>query len=147
VYIVYYTVYVSRFLYQCSNTTLLLKKFKKVREPLSLTFTLTDICNSSSKWREKTTTSPSNKHLGIYRALIIANKLFSDNNADNVNSSCPPVAFRCLQIKIHLMTLAIHHCHTYKRWSVVHNFLQKKHQEYLELTNFELSICTKQTGV
>jgi hypothetical protein len=31
--------------------TLLLKKFEKVREPISLTFTLTDMCNGFSKWR------------------------------------------------------------------------------------------------
>jgi hypothetical protein len=64
-------------------TTLLLKQLQKVREPIPLTFTIQDMCNGFSKWRECTTTSPSNKHLGIYKALITADKYLSSSNDSN----------------------------------------------------------------
>jgi hypothetical protein len=104
--------------------TMLLQKLNKVREPISLEFTIQDMCHGFSKWREKTTTSPSAKHLGIYRALIVADKYLHKDDSDK--NTKPSTANKCLQIQHLLMVLAITHCHTYKRWTVVHNFLIEK---------------------
>jgi hypothetical protein len=108
-------------------TTLLLRKLQRVREPISLSFRIQDMCNGFLKWREKTTTSPSNKHLGISRALIMADKHLSSSIGQNDSLSSPKfTANKCLHIQLLLMQLAIKQCHTYKRWEVVHNFLIEK---------------------
>jgi hypothetical protein len=107
--------------------TLLLQKLQRVRDPIPITFSLQDMCDGFSKWREKTTTSPSNKHLGIYKALIAADKHLSESsNPNEPKSSKIFTANKCLQIQHLLMTLAIDHCHTYQRWTTVHNFLIEK---------------------
>jgi hypothetical protein len=51
---------------------LLLKELRQTRPTLPLDMTLDDMCHCFDKWRENTTTSPSGKHLGIYKALINA---------------------------------------------------------------------------
>jgi hypothetical protein len=108
-------------------TTLLLQKLQRVREPISLEFSFHDMCQGFSRWREKTTTSPSNKHLGLYRALITADKYLStSSNANEPNSSKIFTPNKCLQIQHLLMTLAVQHCHTYQRWKIVHNLLIEK---------------------
>jgi hypothetical protein len=104
----------------------------KVRDPISLTFTFNDMCQGFRKWREQTTTSPSNKHLGIYKSLLNAMKyqLYTQNETINqlqygslIN---PPIAELALQIQHSLMTMAIQQCHTYQRWTIVHNFMLEK---------------------
>jgi hypothetical protein len=50
----------------------ILQQAKRVRSPLKLDMSLEDMCQGFKKWREQTTTSPSNKHLGIYKALVNA---------------------------------------------------------------------------
>jgi hypothetical protein len=51
--------------------TLLLQQFhKQHKEPLNRQFTFDEMCTGFVKWKERTTTSPSGKHLDIYRALI-----------------------------------------------------------------------------
>jgi hypothetical protein len=108
-------------------TTLLLQKLKRVREPISLEFSYHDMCKGFSKWREKTTTSPCNKHLGIYQSLIAADKYLSNSQNENKpKSSKIFTPNKCLQIQHLLMTLAVKHCHTYRRWETVHNFLIEK---------------------
>lgn len=104
---------------------LLLTKLKRVRDPITLEFTYNDMCNGFAKWREKTTTSPSVKHLGIYRALISADRYLTPTQAAHPNDS-PSTANKCLHIQHLLMTLAIQHCHTYQRWTIVHDFLLEK---------------------
>lgn len=101
--------------------TLLLQKLTRVRDPIPLHFSMQDMCEGFYRWREKTTTSPSGKHLGIYRALITADRHLSDRK-ENYNF----IANKCLQIQHLLMTLAITQCHTFQRWTVVHNFLLEK---------------------
>jgi hypothetical protein len=45
----------------------LLSNFKRSRPAISPTFPESDIMAGLLRWRESTTTSPSGKHLGIYR--------------------------------------------------------------------------------
>jgi hypothetical protein len=80
------------------------------------------MCRGSLKWRESTTTSPSGKHLSIYQALIKTMYSQSDPTSDSLSQT----AYECLLILHKLMVLAIQHCHTYKRWTTVHNFLLEK---------------------
>jgi hypothetical protein len=119
------------------HSQMLLQHMKRVREPLPLDMTFEDMCRGYSKWREQTTTSPSNKHRGIYKSLLIAIKFkiytkeettnnveYSDTTyqSQNIQHNIIPVAETALKIQYYLMTLAVKHCHTYKRWQVVHNF-------------------------
>jgi hypothetical protein len=48
----------------------MLKQLKQVRSTLSEKIPYNDMISGFLNWREKTVTSPSGKHLGIYRALI-----------------------------------------------------------------------------
>jgi hypothetical protein len=107
--------------------TMILQKLKRVRDQIPICFTIEDMCTGFSKWREKTTTSPSSKHLGIYRALIAADKhLHNSKEQQHSQTTTTSTARKCLQIQHLLMTLAIAQCHTYQRWTVVHNFLIEK---------------------
>lgn len=108
------------------------------------------------KWRESTTTSPSNKHLGIYKCLIIAdlynilptnysnkinnssniqsdttsinNNINEYNDKNNQTNKSTPITItkKALLIQHKLINLAILHCHTYDRWQTVHNFFLEK---------------------
>jgi hypothetical protein len=99
--------------------------------------TFEDMCNGFSKWREQTTTSPSNKHLGIYKSLLnaVKFKIYTTKETNNAieysnqiyqHQITPintiPIAETTLKIQFYLMTLAVKHCHTYKRWQIVHKF-------------------------
>jgi hypothetical protein len=84
------------------------------------------MCDGFSKWRENTTTSPSGKHLGIYRALVKVMKqnILTDTKVKyNYNYSnfklLAPIAEQCLQIQFALKTMSVLHCHTFKRWQTV----------------------------
>jgi hypothetical protein len=95
--------------------------------------TFADMCNGFDKWRENTTTSPSGKHLGIYKALVNSRKFDIKTTKEkdtttynNIELTLTPIAEQCLHIQYLLITLAVKHCHTYHRWTIVHNFLLEK---------------------
>jgi hypothetical protein len=48
----------------------ILQELKQIRGTMSEYLPFDDMVHGFSKWREKTSTSPSGKHLGIYRILI-----------------------------------------------------------------------------
>jgi hypothetical protein len=105
---------------------LLLQQFNTINhKPKDIPFTFKDMCKGFSKWREKTTTSPSGKHLGIYKSLIKILYPQIDSPTEE-NTTHQRIAYDCLQIQHLLMQLAIHHCHTFTRWKTVHNFLLEK---------------------
>jgi hypothetical protein len=110
---------------------LFLTEMKKTRKTLPLNMTIDDMCRGFQKWRENTTTSPSGKHLGIYKSLVNARRYNlltdkEDTTFNNNNNNTLSIAEQCLQIQFFLITLAISHCHTFKRWKTVHNFLLEK---------------------
>jgi Reverse transcriptase (RNA-dependent DNA polymerase) len=111
---------------------LLLSELQKTRNTIPLDMTIEDMCTGFSKWRENTTTSPSGKHLGIYKAHINARRfnILTPTEIQNCvsydSTTTTPIAYQCLRIQFLLMTMAIDHCHTYQRWKVVHNFLLEK---------------------
>jgi hypothetical protein len=119
------------------HSKILLQHMQRVRDPIPLDMSFEDMCKGFSKWKESTTTSPSNKHLGIYKSLLNARKYdirtetetnnnITYNNNINRYQHTVPIAEITLQIQYYIMMLAVNHCHTYKRWQVVHNFLLEK---------------------
>jgi hypothetical protein len=90
---------------------------ERVGEPISLVFTFFEKCQGFKKWRKRTTASPSNKHLGIYKSFINAIRFNIYTQNETINQ---------IQIQHTLMTLAIQHCHKYNGWKKVHNFMLEK---------------------
>jgi hypothetical protein len=56
------------------HSKIMLQHMQRIRDPIPLNMSFEDMCKCFSKWREQTTTSPSNKHLGIYKSLLNAMK-------------------------------------------------------------------------
>jgi hypothetical protein len=106
-------------------STLLLQQFRRCRPPISHHIDFDEMCYSFRKWREQTTTSPSTKHLGIYKSLINATRYRLDHDIlpDNMNSH---IAMTALHIQHLLLSQAIDRCHTFNRWRTVHNFFLEK---------------------
>jgi hypothetical protein len=111
---------------------LFLQQMGRVCNTIPLDMSLDDMCDGLLKWREQTTTSPSGKHLGIYRALAKARKhqIYTNNDTKQDlsynDSNNQPIATKCLHIPHLLMTLSILKSHTFERWQIVHNFLLEK---------------------
>jgi hypothetical protein len=111
---------------------LFLTNMAQIRATIPLQMTLDDMCEGFLKWREQSTTSPSGKHLGIYKTLAKARKynictaFEISNNITYCNKTNLPTAEKCLQIQLLQMQLAITNCHTFERWRIVHNFLLEK---------------------
>jgi hypothetical protein len=81
---------------------LLLQKLTRVRDPISLQFTLNDMIRGFTTWREKMTTSPSGKHLGIYIALTTAvthNIQYENPTKNASNNPQTHIAYKCLQLQ------------------------------------------------
>lgn len=91
-----------------------------------------------SKWRENTTTSPSQKHLGIYKAITLAHKLNIYTEKEKALRATPPdnpaitttpkdpIATILAKIQHKIINIAIKHQHTLNRWRTVHNFFLEK---------------------
>jgi hypothetical protein len=52
--------------------------------------------------------------------------VYNNNTFPSNQQQQLPVAQTALQIQYFLMILAVKHCHTYKRWQIVHNILIEK---------------------
>jgi len=108
------------------------------------------------KWKEQTTTSPSGRHLGVYKALLKdghqekhaqkkAPKMNltlpktppgsgqSHDNPSNIlttatrNEDQPEQTSSDVMQLIHkLLVMAVRHCHTFDRWNTIWNFFIKK---------------------
>jgi hypothetical protein len=98
---------------------LLLYELQKSRTTIPLDMTLDDMCTRFTKWRETTTTSPSGKHLGIYKALVIAKRFNilttteQERGVSYDSTTTIPIVQQCLQIQFLLMSIAIEQCHTF----------------------------------
>jgi hypothetical protein len=82
------------------------------------------------RWRANTSTSPSNKHLGLYKTLIQHyNYTTNWNTTKNAGTDTPPstpISLIALQIQNRIINLSISHTHTLERWKEVHNFFIEK---------------------
>jgi hypothetical protein len=81
-----------------------------------------------AKWRESTTTSPSGKHLGIYKALVTDHLHVQQQQQKQKQAQPKPTSIShiALQIQHLIINLAIKHTHTLSRWKTVHNFFIEK---------------------
>jgi hypothetical protein len=108
----------------------ILAKLQRVRPAQPHHIPFTAMISGLSKWRESTTTFPSNKHLGIYRSLVQyykhATKQQSSTSKDATAGKIKPIAYTALKVKHLIINLAIQHTHTLKRWQKVHNFFIEK---------------------
>lgn len=106
---------------------LILTELKRARPELPSTISFDAMIKGFGKWREQTTTSPSGKHLGIYKTLVTIHKLYQRQQKSKTLENPPDdTATKALMIQHKIITLAIDRQHTLKRWTVVHNlFLEK----------------------
>jgi hypothetical protein len=106
-----------------------LTELRQVRQPLSHVMTLDNMIQGFAKWRESTSTSPSNKHLGIYKALVQYYKHTEDCNKQSQSQEpLSTIEHTALQIKLLIINLSIEHTHTLERWKRVNNFFIEKIQ-------------------
>jgi hypothetical protein len=106
----------------------LLSELQQCRDPILPIIDFEEMCYSFRKWKEKTTTSPSRKHLGIYKSLLSAvqYQIVPDITGDPSLETTPNIALMSLQIQHRLLNLAIRECHSFGRWHTVHNFFLEK---------------------
>jgi hypothetical protein len=74
---------------------LILQECKRERPALGFEYSMQDMTNGFTKWRESTTTSPSGKHLGIYKALINAVKYNIRTETEKANNTNSPSHTNC----------------------------------------------------
>jgi hypothetical protein len=116
-----------------TNIAELCTQLQRKRQTQSAHMPLASMIEGFSKWRESTTTSPSGKHLGIYRTLTRAyNNYYDTPLLDTANGiqvaayTYKQTAMLALTIQWSLINLAIKHNHTYRRWLTIHNFFLEK---------------------
>jgi hypothetical protein len=106
----------------------LLSELQQCRPSIAPVIAFEDMCYGFRKWREKPTTSPSRKHLGVYKALLnaVQYNLIPDATNDPQLTAVADIASIALHIQHRLLNLAIRECHSYARWHTVHNFILEK---------------------
>jgi len=93
-----------------------------------------DMLAGFRKWPERTSTSPSGRHLGIYKSLAKdANrksnkrKPTTDNTNPTKQQKTPEYnGAHVLRLIHQLLTMAVQHCHTFERWTTIWNFFIEK---------------------
>lgn len=104
--------------------------------PIPLEFDFQDMLQGFYKWDERTTTSPSRRHLGIYKSLANAHKYtLRTTTEDRIAASTitsptqPPqeiLATKLLRIINKIINIAVRHSVVLSRWTVAHNFFLEK---------------------
>jgi hypothetical protein len=84
-------------------------------------------------WPESTTTSPSGRHLGHYRALL--SNICHDKNSKKEEVERQPAAL----VSVHhaMISFALNHSHSFSLWQKVINVIIEKEQGTQKYTNFE----------
>jgi hypothetical protein len=120
--------------YQDEMTQTIFEALKQKRQTMSDHMPFEDMVMGFTKWKERTTTSPSGKHLGIYKTLTKAHRGVYERGRESNNqqqdeekeTETKTIATRILHIQHKIMNLAIKHCHTLERWKIINNmFLEK----------------------
>jgi hypothetical protein len=108
--------------------TAILQELKAVREPLPCTLPFNDMITGFKNWKEGTTTSPSGKHLGIYKSLIEAkqHRIMTVQEKGINDRTITTIADKALSIQHLIMNLAIQETCVLTRWQTVHNFMLEK---------------------
>ena len=99
-------------------------------------FDFNDMLNGFYKWKEETTTSPSGRHLGIYKAMANAHKYDIKTSSESVlnaqgtstETEVPKekLVTKLLRIINMILNIAVKHSVVLSRWTIVHNFFLEK---------------------
>jgi len=72
------------------------------------------------KWPERTTTSPSGRHLGVYKSLL------KDRHMEKPGEVPKPKGIDIMHDIFRLLVLSIKHTHTYQWWRTIWNMYLEK---------------------
>jgi hypothetical protein len=101
-----------------------LQPFQPPAHPVSIQVNITDYKKFFQKWDENTSTSPSGKHLGHYKALLSPGLLEEPSLTEPADD--------IIKLKIKLCQLALTHGHVWDRWKgIVSVMIEKKPGLYL----------------
>jgi hypothetical protein len=96
-----------------------LQPFDPPAKPVSITVTASDYRRFFQKWTESTSTSPSGKHLGHYKALLSLGL--------EQDPPIKPLADAIIDLQLKLSNVALTHGHVYERWKqIVSVMIEKK---------------------
>jgi len=107
------------------TTCLLLEHQQSLLKPdeeTNIALTFEELMVGFKKWPERTATSPSGWHLGIYKSML------KDLPAKDNDKANPP-KLRGLQVMhsiFAMLQLAVKHTHTFQRWQVIWNMYLEK---------------------
>jgi hypothetical protein len=107
----------------------ILRELTPVRPSVPHKLSFNAMITGLSKWRDSTTTSPSGKHLGVYKSLVQYYRHTQQAIGRANTLQRPPhsdIALPALKIQHFIINLAIAHTHTLQRWQVVHIFFIEK---------------------
>lgn len=108
-----------------SSTREMLQECYAMQEQLPAEVPMEQMIQGFKKWKERTTTPPSGKHLGICHVLMQQYEKEREEKQENCKEKSN-VATKAVQMQNMLINLAIKHQHTYERWETFHNnFLEK----------------------
>ena len=98
----------------------LLQPFDPPAQPISTLVTSDDCKSFFTKWKENTSTSPSGKNLGHYKALL--SPAFTDNDelTDSPN--------RIIDVHVALLNIAATHGSPLERWQQISSVMIEKNQ-------------------
>jgi hypothetical protein len=108
-------------------TQSVLQELQQARPVLPHFMPMEDMIKGSKKRKENTTTSPSGKHLGIYKSLTRYHKHATQQLQKKSNGETfSDTAYIALKIQHQIINLAIKQTHSLERWQKVHNFFIEK---------------------
>lgn len=117
---------------------MIFQELKTNPDTIPLQYSLEDMIQRFSKWPEQTTTSPSGRHLGIYKALVNAHKYqiktsheveIEESLQTNASNDKEDIfATNILRIINMLINIGVRNSAVLSRWKIVHNCFWKKYQ-------------------
>lgn len=115
---------------------MILQELNSQSPPIPIHFEFNDMLQGFAKWDERTTTSPSGRHLGIYKALANAHKYTFRTTYEDIQAQLPQsngseqivvlLATQILQIINKIINIATRRSVVLERWTFVHNFFLEK---------------------
>ena len=94
---------------------LFLQALQRASDTIQIEISQQDMLNRYKNWDEKTTTSPSGRHLGHFHALFRGFKTSTDDERDEILHKRKTI------IELHwlILQIAIKHQHVYERWKTI----------------------------
>jgi hypothetical protein len=103
----------------------LLRPFDPPVDPVSVTVSSADFKHFFKKWPEPTSTSPSRKHLGHYKALISPAIAFDE--------TLSPIASKIIATHVTLLNIAATHGNPFARWLAIVSVMIENKKTRLQL--------------